>query len=225
MPSANPAATTRRGTTLPLLPLAAPKRPRQKVTLPLLPLPKAGFLAPARAGRLAKRGRELLRAGAITHRELALLDCLLWSCRRPGQDLAVASYTALCKLVHVAKDTVSQGLRKLEGLGLIERLKRRVLLSWHQGGTASRQATSCYRLVPPPESETSGQAAHPGGGSTTGTAHTESSGRTVNREIEILYHERTVNDDAEAARKALAEVRERQQAAFNAAWQARRLRR
>lgn len=94
--------------------------------LPLLPLPKAGFLDPARAGRLAKRGRELLRAGEITHRELALLDCLLWSCRRPGQDLAVASYTALCKLVHMARGTVAAGLAKLEGLGLVERIKRRV---------------------------------------------------------------------------------------------------
>ncbi len=191
MPDANPATAAYRGA----------------VPLPLLPLPQAVFLDPQRAGQLAKRGRALLRAGEITHRELALLDCLLWSCRRPGQDLAVASYTALCKLAHVAKDTVSHGLAKLESLGLIERIKRRVRLSWHQGGQASRQATSCYRLVPP-EPDAKGQDMRPGA-SATATAHTESSGRTVNKEIEIFYQERAASSDAEAARKVLAAVRER----------------
>ena len=169
---------------------------RGAVTLPLLPLPRAGFLTPEHAGRLAKRGRELLRAGEITHRELALLDCLLWSCRRPGQDLAVASYTALQRLVHMARDTVAAALAKLEGLGLLAKIKRRVRLSWHQGGQASRQVTSCYRLNAP-------------AANVEGRAHTESSQRTVNRGMEISYTEKTPDDDAEAAQKALAAVRER----------------
>jgi hypothetical protein len=172
LPDANPTAAARRGA----------------VTLPPLPLPRAGFLDPARAGRLAKRARDLLRAGAITHRELALLDCLLWSCRRPGQDLAVASYSALQRLAHVARGTVAAALAKLEGLGLIGRIKRRVRLAWHQGGQRTVQATSCYRL----------QAPDP-------AAHSESSQRTVNQVMEITYR---ASGDADAARKALAAVRE-----------------
>ncbi len=196
MPNANPTAAACRGA-------------RRPVSLPLLPLPKADHLAPTQAGQLAKRGRELLRAGEITHRELALLDCLLWSCRRPGQDLAVASYSALCRLVHMAKATVAAALAKLEALDLIARIKRRVRLSWHQGGERSLQAISCYRLRAP-ASDAKVQTARPGEG-TTAVAHSEFSGRTVNREIQIFYQEQTANDDVEAARKALAAIRERRQ--------------
>ncbi len=43
------------------------------------------------AAAIAKRGRKLLRRGELTHRELCLLDCLLWSCRRPDTGAIVAS--------------------------------------------------------------------------------------------------------------------------------------
>lgn len=95
-----------------------------------------------------------------------------------------------------AAEKAAAALAKLEGLGLVERIKRPVRLSWHQGGQASRQATSCYRLNAP-------------AANVEGRAHTESSQRTVNRGMEISYKERTPDDDAEAARKALAVVRER----------------
>jgi hypothetical protein len=197
LPDANPTAAARRGT----------------VTLPLLPLPRAGFLKPEHAGRLAKRGRELLRAGEITHRELALLDCLLWSCRRPGQDLAVASYTALCKLAHMARRTMAAAIAKLEGLGLIARIERRARMSWHQGGQRSVQVTSCYRLqAPTPVPGSKAEWNHAGRGV---APHSEFSPCTVNRGMEISYQERTGGDPVEAAQKALAAVRERRQPFVN----------
>jgi hypothetical protein len=167
----------------------------------MVPLRKADFLNPQQGGRLAKRARQLLRSGQLTHREWALLDGLLWSCRRPGQDLAVASYSALQKLVHIARGTVATALDKLEGLGLIGRIKRRIRVSWHQGGSASLQATSCYRLCPPDQA-----------------ADTEFNQRTVNQGMEILLLEKPACDDAEAARKALAAIAERRAALFNAEW-------
>jgi hypothetical protein len=191
LPNATPAAAARR---------------RHSVRLPLVPLPKADFLAPAAAGHLAKRARQLLRSGQLTHREWALFDALLWSCRRPGQDLAVASYSALQKFVHIARGTVATALDKLEAFGLIGRIKRRVRVSWHQGGSASLQATSCYRLCPPDQAN-----------------DTESNGRTVNRGTEILLLEKPACDNAEAARKALAAIAERRQALFNAEWARRRV--
>lgn len=183
MPNATPAAAGRR---------------RPSIHLPMVPLPKAGFLDPQQAGQLAKRGRQLLRSGEITHREWCLLDALLWSCRRPGQDLAVASYSALQRLVHVARGTVASALDKLEALGLIARIKRRVRMAWSHGGQASRQATSCYRLLAPGADG----------------ADTEFSDRTVNQGIEICYQEKPACDDAEAARRALAEVARRREAAL-----------
>jgi hypothetical protein len=192
LPDANPVMAT------------AAARRRGAVSLPPLPLPRAGFLGPEHAGRLAKRGRALLRAGAITHREWAMLDCLLWSCRRPGQNLAVASYSALQRLARVARGTIAAALAKLEALGLVARIKRRVRLAgWHQGGTASRQVTSCYRL----------RAPAPGAA---GATHTESGGRTVNQGMEILYQEQAASDDAEIAHKALAAVRERRRPVLDA---------
>ena len=106
-------------------------------------------LSPTQAGAIAKRARKLLRRGLITHRQLALLDCLLWSCRRPDTGAVVVSYTALQRLAHVARATVAAGLRRLEELGLLSRVKRRVRVVWANGGQQSRQAASAYVLRVP----------------------------------------------------------------------------
>lgn len=105
-------------------------------------------LSPAAAGQIAKRGRALLRAGEITHRELALLDCLLWSCRTPGRALARVSYTKLEQLVRICRETVAKGLDRLEAVGLLRRQKVRLRVVWG-GATASRQGVSVYQLLVP----------------------------------------------------------------------------
>jgi hypothetical protein len=105
---------------------------------------------------IAKRGRKLLRAGKLTHRQLILLDCLLWCCRDRSGRITV-SYSALCRLCHVARGTVAEALARLQALGLLSRIKRRVRVTWHQGGTASRQATSAYVLQAPADTEFSGR--------------------------------------------------------------------
>jgi hypothetical protein len=134
-------------------------------------------LSPAQAGAVAKRARKLLRRGLITHRQLALLDCLLWSCRRPDTGAIVVSYSALQRLAHVARATVAAGLRRLEELGLLSRVKRRVRVLWANGGQQSRQAASAYVLhVPDP--------------------HSEFSARTVIGEQEILIRIREHHDNA-----------------------------
>jgi hypothetical protein len=111
-------------------------------------------LSPAQAGAIAKRARRLLRRGLLTHRQLALLDCLLWSCRRPDTGAIVVSYSALQRLARVARATVAAGLRRLEELGLLSRVRRRVRVLWANGGQQSRQGTSAYMLhAPDPHSE------------------------------------------------------------------------
>ncbi|MDB5243784.1 MAG: hypothetical protein JWP57_4410 [Spirosoma sp.] len=101
--------------------------------------------ATAAAGIMA-RGRKLLRRGRLTHRQLALLDCLLWSCRRPGQAWARVSYTRMSELARISRETVARAIKRLAELGLVEKRKERVLVAWG-GSVASRQGTSRYRLI------------------------------------------------------------------------------
>jgi hypothetical protein len=157
--------------------------------MPALPPPPARRLTPAEAAAVAKRGRKLMRAGRITHHQLALLDCLLWSCRNPTTGTIVASYSALERLAHMARATIAEALRVLERLHVLSRIKRRVRLAWHQGGVQTRQATSCYLLHPP--------------------RHSEFNGRTVSIQsdsVEILYVQQPRGDLA-AAQIALARRR------------------
>jgi hypothetical protein len=106
-----------------------------------------GSLSADDAGDLIRKARKFLRKGLLTHRELALFDCMLWSTRKPGTDTAVASYTTLQRLAHISRETIAKGLRRLGQLGLMEKIKRRVRVVWG-GRVASRQATSAYRFRP-----------------------------------------------------------------------------
>ena len=108
--------------------------------------------------------------------------------------------------------TIAAGLAKLEDLGFIARIKRRVRLSWHQGGERSAQVTSCYRLAPLPASDAEPE----------GAPHSEFSGRTVNQGMEILYQERLASDDGEAVQKALQEIAAARAVQLQRAWAARR---
>jgi hypothetical protein len=120
----------------------------------VLPTPAASRLTAADAGEIARRGRKLLRRGLLTHRQYALLDALLWSCRKPGSSAAVVSYTALQRLAHQARETIAAGLRRLEALGLLSRIKRRVRFAWQGRVQASRQAVSAYILRVPADTAT-----------------------------------------------------------------------
>jgi len=148
-------------------------------------------------GEIAKRGRKLLRAGKITHRELVILDCLLWSCRDPLTGAIVVSYTALCRLAHVGRETVAGAVARLQRLGVLTRIKRRVRVLWHQGGQQSRQAANAYVLHPP---------------------HSEFAGRTVVQSDREIYHVIEAPAAAvRAAQEALARVRAARSAALGLA--------
>jgi hypothetical protein len=99
-------------------------------------------LSPTQAATIARTGRRLLQAGQLTHHQLALLDALLWRCRRQGHAAACASYSGLQRLAHMARQTVCTGLARLEHLGLIRKVKQRVRVGW-----VSRQATNLYVFV------------------------------------------------------------------------------
>jgi hypothetical protein len=109
-------------------------------------MPAASPISPAQAGSIAARGRKLLRQGRISHRQAVLLDCLLWSVRRPGAGAVAASYAVLSRLAHISRETVADGVRRLAALGLVSIVKRRVRCAWIGGGTASRQASNAYVL-------------------------------------------------------------------------------
>jgi hypothetical protein len=112
-------------------------------------------LSPAQAGAIATRGRLLLRRGAITAHQYALLDTMLWGARRPGSATLIASLHTLARLAGQARSTATEGIRRLEELGLIQRIRRRVRVAW-AGSIASRVVSNAYRLLAP-DTETGGR--------------------------------------------------------------------
>jgi hypothetical protein len=101
-------------------PRTASARPRNTRAMPPpLSRPVTGSpYSPADAAAIARRGRKLLRAARLTHCQAVLLDTLLWQhCRPHGQAAACASYSVLGRLAHLARATIAEGLRVLEGLG------------------------------------------------------------------------------------------------------------
>jgi hypothetical protein len=104
-------------------------------------------LSPAQAGQLATRGRQLLRRRVITPHQYALLDAVLWAARKPGSATLLASMTVLARLAGQGRRTVARGLARLEELGLLARIRRRVRVPWG-GSIASRVVANGYVLQP-----------------------------------------------------------------------------
>jgi hypothetical protein len=105
-------------------------------------------LSPREAGALSRRGRLLVRHRLLTPHQFVLLDNLVWTARHPGRASMTISYCALARVTGLARSTVATGIAALERLGLLRRIRRRVLVAWG-AGTASRQAANAYVLLPP----------------------------------------------------------------------------
>lgn len=103
-------------------------------------------MSPHAAQRTAQHARRLLTAHIITPFDYAVLDALLWRCRRPGHADLIVSYAAVARLAGVCRDTAIEAVRKLTQVGLIQKITRRVLVRWGPGRAllASRQAANCY---------------------------------------------------------------------------------
>lgn len=99
------------------------------------------------ASTVASRARKLLAKGRITHRQYALLDCLLWSFRASGRATARVSYSILQERAHQARSTVAAGITVLLELGLIQRTRHRILITGQNGGRVWKQLTNVYRLI------------------------------------------------------------------------------
>jgi len=105
---------------------------------------KAGFLSPSAAAHIAKRARKLHRLGLITHAQMAVLDVLLWDMRKPGSDTTTVTYNGLCKLAAVCRQTVADAVAAFERLGLLRRIKCKVLVLWANNGRKWRQQANEY---------------------------------------------------------------------------------
>ncbi len=95
---------------------------------------------------IIKRGRRLLRAGKLSHREFAILDCLAWCCRSPTSGRITVSMAALARLCHCARSTVAAAISRLEGLGILSRIRRYGFFAWACGGLQARRLCNCYVL-------------------------------------------------------------------------------
>lgn len=103
-------------------------------------------MTPHAAQRTAQHARRLLTAHILTPYDYAVLDALLWRCRRPGRADLIVTYTAVARLAGVCRDCAIEAIRKLTQIGLIAKIKRRVLVRWGPDRSllASRQAANCY---------------------------------------------------------------------------------
>ena len=106
-------------------------------------------LSGPQAGQIATHARQLLRRRLLTPHQYALLDTVLWAARRPGSATLIASLKVLARLAGQGRSTVADGIRRLEELGLVQRVRRRARVAWIGGGQASRQVANLYRLMPP----------------------------------------------------------------------------
>jgi hypothetical protein len=149
------------------------------------------------AGAIAARGRLLLRRRVITHAQHSLLTALLFGARRPGSAVLVASLATLARIAGQARSTATEGIARLEDLGLLQRVRRRVRVAW-AGSIASRVVANAYRLVVP---------------------DTETDGRSAREEHLVIY---TMAEAPSVAHRAAAEVLAQRQKALEERWRARR---
>ena len=153
-----------------------------------LPPPPSQKLTPAQVGAVMKRARKLGRRDVLTPYDHRLLDALLFQCRSPSTGAVVVSYSALQRITGMARATIAKGIARLASCGLLGKIKRRLRVSWHQGGTASLQATSAYRFYPP-------------------ATDTEFAPQTVDQKLEFSYSCQLVSAEAQEARASLAAIR------------------
>ncbi len=98
------------------------------------------------------------------------------------------SYSTLQRLTGMARATIAKAIARLTSCGLLGKIKRRLRVSWHQGGTASLQATSGYHFNPP-------------------AADTEFAPQTVDQKLEFSFSCQSVSAEAQEARASLATIR------------------
>ncbi len=155
-----------------------------------LPPPPSQKLTPAQVGAVMKRARKLGRRDVLTPYDHRLLDALLFQCRSLSTGAVVVSYSALQRITGMARATIAKGIARLTSCGLLGKIKRRLRVSWHQGGTASLQATNAYRFNLP-------------------AADTEFAPQTVDQKLEFSFSCQSVSAEAQEARASLGAVRVR----------------
>jgi hypothetical protein len=79
-------------------------------------------MSPDQARRMAQHGRRLLTARIISPTDYAVLDALLWRCRRPGRSDLAVDYRSIARLAGVCRDTAIGAVRKLADIGLIQKM-------------------------------------------------------------------------------------------------------
>lgn len=180
---------------------------RRQPTIPTirLPMPPAPALTAQQVGVLMKRARKLRNNQRITAYDFGVFDALMFQCRNPRSGTVEVSYSALQRITGFARSTITQAITRLGECSLVVKIKRRLRMAWHQGGTTSRQATNCYQF----------DRALP-------SNDTEFAGRPVHKGLEISYISKEVNVNAEAARAVLAEGANERAQRRAEAWRAER---
>lgn len=106
-------------------------------------------LTDKQVGAIARRCRQLMRGGWLTHREWVVVDMMLFTGRDRGSDRLTISYTEICKLARVGRDVVAMALRKLAALKVFVVQRNWVRVPWMGASMAARVTASSYVFVAP----------------------------------------------------------------------------
>ena len=104
-------------------------------------------MTPAQAARLTKHGRRLLRRGLLQPLDFVALDCLLWSCRKPGASVLSVTYRALAGLCSMSRGRAIEAVRRLMDLGIIAKTKTRRFALFGRGNRRSIQGPNLYEFT------------------------------------------------------------------------------
>jgi hypothetical protein len=108
-------------------------------------------MTPDAAIRMTKHGRRLLRRGLLAPHDYTVLDCLVWSCRKPGASMTSVTYKALAGLCGMCRERAMQAVARLVALGLVAKARTRRFVRWGVRGGLRRsiQGPNLYTLAAP----------------------------------------------------------------------------
>lgn len=112
-------------------------------------------LSKQEAGRITRYGAGLVRLGLLTSDDFLILHTMLWVLRKPGEAEMDPSYADIQRLTRKCRNTIAQALERFEGVGLMCRKARWLMIEWGRRkpdgrgreNLRARRTTNLYRFM------------------------------------------------------------------------------
>lgn len=101
-------------------------------------------MSPSQAAYISKLARKAVCAGLLTPHQLTVLEALLWDFRARDSDRVTVSYAGLQKLTGRCRQTIADTIKAATALGLMRKIKHKILTLWANGGRQWQQKPNEY---------------------------------------------------------------------------------